>query len=521
MPIEHPIIDRLVLLVGSEAAEILDPRGPLARFAPGKLDKVVPLKNTQALESYADSATPVPVGKGNRFRMLVPRLKELEGTVEASDADLPMIIRATRGFGQIVFVAADLDRAPLNRWKDRGTLVAKLLGLPVKPSEEASQSTAIMQLGFDDVSGQLRSALDQFTGVRLIPFGLVVAGIFVYILLIGPGDFFLLRRLRRMEWTWLTFPLLVIVFSAGAYWLAYQLKGDQLRLNQVDLVDVDTSSGLVRGTTWVNLFSPRAESYNLSLRPKLPDGSTVEDADVLLSWLGLPGTGLGGMDSRTTGSAIWRRSYDFAPRLDAIEGMPIQVWSTKSVTARWHARWEDCLRADLTREVDLPSGRIVNSLPLGLQNCLLVYDRWVYQLGTLEPGQFARIDSLTERTELKTLLTDRRMVPDEKGDKIRRQATPYDTSSDNIPYILRTMMFFDAAGGSRYTHLSNRYQPFVDLSDLLGPDRAILVAVGPDRQSPGAELLRDGKYLDADQNRHVTMYRFVFPVTEKEEGSRQ
>ena len=40
-------------------------------------------------------------------------------------------------------------------------------------------------------------------------------------------------------------------------------------------------------------------------------------------------------------------------------------------------------------------------------------------------------------------------------------------------------MFYEAAGGRRYTGLWNAYQSFVDFSTLLNADRAILVAQAP------------------------------------------
>ena len=97
------------------------------------------------------------------------------------------------------------------------------------------------------MSGQLRSAPGPLHRRALVPFWLVAGLIIVYILLIGPGDYFFLRKIvRRMEWTWLTFPVIVALVCVGAYVLAYRLKGDQLRVNQIDLVDVDAASGRMR-----------------------------------------------------------------------------------------------------------------------------------------------------------------------------------------------------------------------------------------------------------------------------------
>ena len=170
---------------------------------------------------------------------------------------MPLVIRTARGFGQVIFVAVDLDQSPLNQWSDRPLLVARLLDLPTGRADESAEDAAMMHYGYTDLAGQMRSALDQFTGVRLVPFWLVAGLIVGYILLIGPGDYFFLRKVvGRMEWTWLTFPLIVVLVCLAAYVLAYQLKGNQLRVNQIDLVDVDAASGRMRGADVAERLQP-------------------------------------------------------------------------------------------------------------------------------------------------------------------------------------------------------------------------------------------------------------------------
>ena len=506
---------RLVLCVGAQADEALAKDSPLRQFAPGRLEKIVTLRQSGALESYCGSSAAVPQAAGGKLAMRVPQLADVQGVVEAHEADLPLVIRTARGLGQVIFVAADLDQLPLSQWSDRPMLVAKLLDMPTGHAEEAEENTAIMHYGYNDLSGQLRSALDRFTGVRLVPFSLVAGLIVLYILLIGPGDYFFLRKVvRRMEWTWLTFPLIVVLVSAGAYFLAYYLKGDQLRVNQVDLVDVDAASGRLCGTTWMNVFSPRMESFNFSVAPRLPDGEPSPDARVWMAWLGLPGGGLGGMNPHAGGSMFGSNQFAYSPELDALFGVPIQVWSTKSLTARWDALNTACPKAELTETDQMLAGTITNTLDFPLEQCILASGRSVYELGTLRPGESARLDAMAKRSELKTLLTGRKVVRSDPKEDYRQEATPYDQSSADIPYILRAMMFYEAAGGRRYTGMANAYQGFVDLSTLLKADRAILVAQGPaagqDRQ--GAQLLRNGQPLVNSQDRHVTIYRFVFPV---------
>ncbi len=394
--------------------------------------------------------------------------------------------------------------------------------MPTTGGEEPNEGAAMMHYGYSDLSGQLRSALDAFPGVRLAPFWLVAGLIIAYLVLIGPADYLLLRRFGgRMRWTWLTFSLVALLACAGAYVLAIRLKGNEVKIHQADLVDVDAASGRVRGTTWLNMFSPRIDAYDLSVRPQLPGGTANADSRSWVAWFGLPGAALGGMNPRTAAPAVWTEPYDFSAALDRMTRVPLQMWSTKSFTARWTGSTRTLPQAELSEEDQSLVGAVTNTLHFPLEHCFLAYGGFVYQLGTLGPGESAAISTMTRRSELKTLLTGWKVVFVKRGEDFKQEATPYDLSSTDVPYILRTMMFYEAAGGRSYTSLWNDYQQFVDLTTLLKTDRAILVAEGPSepqQNSPGATFLSGGRPIGGLHRHHTTMYRFVFPVKKEKSG---
>ena len=99
--------------------------------------------------------------------MPIARFSGVEGRIEAAKADLPLVIRSPRGFGQVVFLAADLDQPPLAGWADRKLLAARLLDLPT--AEAPLEDAPAIPYGYNDLAGQLRSALDQFPGVCRVP----------------------------------------------------------------------------------------------------------------------------------------------------------------------------------------------------------------------------------------------------------------------------------------------------------------------------------------------------------------
>ena len=318
---------------------------------------------------------------------------------------------------------------------------------------------------------------------------------------------------------------------------AYWLKGDQLRVSQVDLVDID-AEGTARGASWFSIFSPRGESFDLSMRPRLPDGQPPKETSASLAWLGKAGNEFNGMYSRDAQNSapLWSQGYSIASSLDAIRGVPIQVWASKSFTHRWLGT-----RSDLGLDVSLKdderqlSGTITNRLKgsdpqakdgITLSHCFLAYEELGLRDRHASARRVGRDRPDDAAVSLNTFMSGESMdfaeSPAAKSEK-----GPYDRSSRDMAYVLQAMLFYDAAGGRKRTGMANDYQGFTDLSGLLKAGRAILVAMPPqDGSCRGGDLLRGpvpkpgepdtrrplGNALD----RHTTIYRFILPVTQAE-----
>src|SRR5205814_6607281 len=70
----------------------------------------------------------------------------------------------------------------------------------------------------------LYAYLENFEEVPVISFGWVALFIFLYILVVGPLEYLILKKVfTRLELTWLTVPTVVITISVVAYCIAYAL----------------------------------------------------------------------------------------------------------------------------------------------------------------------------------------------------------------------------------------------------------------------------------------------------------
>lgn len=505
----------VILALGADSQRYLSDDSPLARLLPGRLEGMTALTRTTSLEMYGGTygGAPLRWPRGARRELPAARLVDVHGRVELAEGDFPLVVRRPYTFGEVTFLAFDLSQPPLVDWAGRNLSVKRLLGQrtqrEAKDAIDAS-ATVAANLGLVDLSGQLRSSLDQFQGVRLAPFWAVAALAAVYIALIGPIDFLILKTLvRKMEWTWFTFPLVVLLFCGGAGWAAYHLKGDRLLVNQIDLVDIDVASNRVRGTTWFNLFSPATATYDLSLELRAANLRSDEKREVLLSWQGLPGNVLGGMEQGVSAPTSVARSYQYSPDRAALLRVPVPVWSTKSFVGRWQTTAGAAIEAKLkSGRDDVVEGMLVNRLGLPLKSCLLVAGRWAWELSDLPADEAVPVRA-GEQRDLQALLKDFKLVREGDRETPVQVATPYDPASFNVRSILQQMMFYDAGNGRSYTGLLNRYQPYVDLSDHLEFGQAILWG---EADLPVTAVCRDGQPLDDAGHERHTFYRFIIPL---------
>src|SRR5262249_3218139 len=209
------------------------------------------LENPPAAKAAGEARPPVVVAE-----LKAKPGRETETLLIEPD-DHPLIQRGAYGLGRVTVVALDLDQqSTFSKWTPNAQrdFWNKLLEetAPRPPSQTNTQRPGVPfdQQNYDRAS-QLQMNLEDFEDVPVISFGWVALFILLYILIVGPLDYFFLKKvLKRLELTWVTFPTVVITISVAAYFTAYWLKGNDQRMNKVDLVDVDLHTQQIYGNTW-------------------------------------------------------------------------------------------------------------------------------------------------------------------------------------------------------------------------------------------------------------------------------
>ncbi len=107
------------------------------------------------------------------------------------------------------------------------------------------------------------SAVMNLPSLALPPIGGLIVLLFGYILLVGPVNYLVLRRLDRREWAWVTVPALIVVFTAGSFGIGGLLRGSDVIIHEVGIVRGAPGTTEATIQSYLGIFSPSRATYQV------------------------------------------------------------------------------------------------------------------------------------------------------------------------------------------------------------------------------------------------------------------
>lgn len=274
---------------------------------------------------------------------------------------IPLLTVKPLGFGQAYFLAADAGLQPLSRWDGLRTVFEFAL---------ARKNLSAWDLSWNPNNAALAaSALPRLEIPSIL---LSCCWMIIYLLVIGPLNYFFLRRIKRLELAWVSIPALVLVFTLIAYAAGAISRGTHPIVNRLSVILAwdGVSQSQVRGLTGV--YSPNRAKYTLAAQsPFVIYALTNEDGSADLntlqqgpSWL-VPNLAveIGGM------------------KTIALDGSQPALALSHDLTLDFS-----------TNPVDL-TGRITNTTPYLIEAATLHLSSENIDLGDFGPGETKEINS--------------------------------------------------------------------------------------------------------------------------------
>ncbi|MGC8785327.1 MAG: hypothetical protein ACP5RN_13195 [Armatimonadota bacterium] len=293
-----------------------------------------------------------------------------------SDGEIPLVVTAQKGFGQVVFLAFDPAQPPFNNnevahslWKNLLRLQMNRFSPPTAVFAESDHSPwGVPRLDGTSFYSDLVSAMVTDVAAKPVPLGWLITYLGVYILVLIPLNYIALRKMDRLHLSWFTLPVLAMLTSAAGYLMAAQVQVGSHQMRQwTALYTTSGSPQAIVESDWV-LYSARTQRYRL--RAKV-DGIILENSSSELQA---------------------RRAAEIPQDEPAdLRDVPIPLWSARSFHLSGTLNMPGTVSVSAERERDALRLRVRNNTPYALQNFRLITPSGIVPLGgACAPG--ARVD---------------------------------------------------------------------------------------------------------------------------------
>jgi hypothetical protein len=116
-----------------------------------------------------------------------------------------------------------------------------------------------------DSANAVLTHLQSIPEMRPLSIWWIISLLTVLALVLGPLDYFVLKRLDRLPLTWITSTSVIVLFSVGAYYGVEKIRGGLMQVRAVTVTDaVQGQPNSCWSTTMCGIFAPSSDSYRLA-----------------------------------------------------------------------------------------------------------------------------------------------------------------------------------------------------------------------------------------------------------------
>jgi len=288
-----------------------------------------------------------------------------DAVVLGGSKDAPLIVRGRYGAGWVTYFTFPLDSGPLRGWQGTRPLLRDLLRPPAE-DRDLGGSEAPPAPPMEEALLNLTEALESLEP----PSTWVVAPLLIfYVALVGPLNFFFLRRAKKLSFSQISASLVAILFGFAFYGIGVAYKGSESLVTQIGIVDVSAQAGR---PSRLDVMTGYFSTGRGQTEAQGPAGALVGPLAAL---------------KLSNREARLRRVGDTVQ----LERVSLDTWALRRFRS---LRTEDVghLEFSLSLTEERITGQVSNKTQYALQNPLLIFAHNAIELSEIGPGEDRTLD---------------------------------------------------------------------------------------------------------------------------------
>ena len=240
-------------------------------------------KQIEALEGYVKDGGTLIVGTGSKYQKTLKGLADLnyfkpsetvstkaygevllaKGEAEGAQAFLkegenPVAYSKDLGRGKTIILAFDLGEGNFLNWKDKDLFMKQIIQDNITISSDPD-----LMYEQQDVLQDMISYIPNEKGINVKN---IIIIILVFLLVVGPINYLVLKKLDKSELSWITIPIISLAFTLAIYVVGLGSKFDEPLANNASIIELNNKGEVQDSLIYTGLFAFKEGNLSVSFK---------------------------------------------------------------------------------------------------------------------------------------------------------------------------------------------------------------------------------------------------------------
>ncbi|MGV8118200.1 MAG: hypothetical protein AB2L14_00400 [Candidatus Xenobiia bacterium LiM19] len=244
-------------------------QSPFNEILPVTINDVKPLESTRSLEVWSGSRI-----MGSSEVLAVTATPKAGSQTLISADGRPLLVRKDYAMGTVYFFCCDITKPPFSTWQGNTELWGRIF-----------KDMVTLRRGGAGGDDQLPPAsMPQISppSLRNLSFFL-----FLYIMVVGPINYLLLKKRDKMLLTFITVPIMAFLFTLCSFLYGYSTKGSSIIFRTLSICEMENNMENAPLTSFFSIFSPSLSKYEIEIKNPQSIAYEInppESGDLVIEW---------------------------------------------------------------------------------------------------------------------------------------------------------------------------------------------------------------------------------------------
>ncbi len=287
-----------------------------------------------------------------------------------AEGSTPLVVKLNKGNGGVAVAAFDFGLEPLSGWIGRTAFSEKLMQklLPNIYNNPYYTKDIYMMNNVYSIDNSLRNIPE----LPKTDTGKLVIVLLLYIFIVAPVSYLVLKKLDKREWMWMTVPAVSIIFAFIIYVAGFGTRMNEPIVNVISIVEI-SPNGTVVPRSFAGVFSPNKEDLrieatdNMSLKPLMLNVYDYMNPTQI--------------DDKKEKTVIAKVS---ASPNNVVEYYKTSVWSMRTMALNDNVSRSGNFDVQVNRSNGAYQGTVTNHSGFDLQECYIATSNEVISIGAIK-----------------------------------------------------------------------------------------------------------------------------------------